>query len=116
MPGLSDILQRAAAAKAEQDEVNGLIHAAQVRESKDKAKTLTLEKLGTSTTNDDWEVFTEIQGMKMALVLKPSTNIRIVQPVGTNDLLLRVGPDPRQWPTIRDLAHLAALIEEHGLV
>ncbi len=111
----STLLNRAIQAKENNDAASAHLRDAMVTAEQERAVEITQEKLQTATDRDDWEVITSIPQARMALQLEIAPLVKLVMPKGGSDLLLVVGQDSSQWPTVRSLVHLGDLIQTHGL-
>lgn len=112
---LSTVLDRATDAAVKNAAAQEVIRKQQYDQTKELSVQIAREKLETATTSDDWTTTTDFQHIRLAHVLDISPMIKIVNPVGTSDLLLAVGGDPLSWPTIKNLAHLGSLLTTYGL-
>lgn len=111
----STLLARAVKAKEEHEKASKHLRDAMVASERERAIGIARAKLETETSEDDWEVVTDVPAMRMALRLELAPLVVLFLPKGGSDLLLALGTDPRKWPTVRDLLHLGELIESHGL-
>ncbi len=112
---LNTVLDRANEAAVQHAATQAVIRKQQYAQSKELAIQLAKDKLETTTTEDDWTTTTELDQIRVAHILQIDPLVKVVNPVGTSDLLLWAGTDTIKWPTIRDLAHLGELVELHGL-